>query len=99
MLRKFGRLGSSYGLTKKDNSLLAIRSEKEKLKNVRKTNMTIDTVLDQSMTKRAKVTSNAKKIATARAEKVFRIFLDKGSFSWLFIFIPLPGFFRGCVLN
>jgi len=51
---------------------LDIKSEKEKLKNVRKANITIDTGLDQFMTNSAKVTSNAKNMAITRAEKALR---------------------------
>jgi len=56
-------------LTKNERALFEIKSENEKLKNVRKTNITIDTGLDQFMTKRAKAISNIKNAVMTRTEK------------------------------
>jgi hypothetical protein len=66
LLDKFWSLGSWYGLTKNDRILLVIRSENEKLKNARKTNINTDTVRDQFMTKTDKAALRLRKIVMLR---------------------------------
>ncbi len=55
-------------MTKNDRILLEIKSENEKLKNARKTNMSTDAVRDQFMTNTDKAALRLRKIVMLRTK-------------------------------